>query len=549
MSYDVLVVGSGPNGLTAAITLAERGLKVLVLEAAERPGGAVATEELTLPGFKHDPFSSVYPAGAASPVFARMPLADHGLRWVHPAACLAHPLPDGMAVALYRDLDKTAASLDSIAPGDGERWRAFAKPYLDHFDALRATMLSGFPPLRGPARLTFGIGPVGMARFTRLLFSSAQALGERLFSGEGPRGWLYGSAMHSDVPPSGRGSAIAAAYLTLLGHGSGWPSPEGGAGGLAAALLSYLAELGGEVRTGARVARIVAERGRVVGVELAEGEECADMRAADEGLRSVGAGLAGERGSGSGAQLERSERISAPLVIADVMPDALARLAGEALPGRYTRALRRYRYGPATLKIDWALSGPIPWSAPEAREAGTVHLGGPASEVLASTTAMKDGLPERPFMLLGQQSLADPTRAPAGKHTAWAYTHGPPSLDWDAQRGHYVERMEAHVERYAPGFRDLILARHVLTPRELEARNANLVNGDVGGGSYVLSQVLFRPVRSPAPYRTPLRGCFICSAAAFPGGAVHGVPGHAAARLALLESRLRGNRRSTSPPR
>jgi phytoene dehydrogenase-like protein len=529
MSYDALVVGSGPNGLAAAITLAERGLKVLVLESAGRAGGAVATEELTLPGFRHDPFSSVYPAGAASPVFARMPLERHGLRWVHPQACLAHPLANGGAVALYRDLDATVASLEAVAPGDGERWRAFAKPYLASFDALRETMLSGFPPLGGPTKLTFGIGPVGMARFTGLLFSSAQALGERLFESEGAKGWLYGSAMHSDVPPSGRGSAIAAAYLTLLGHGTGWPSPRGGAGSLAAALLSYLAELGGEVRTGARVARIVAERGRVVGVELAR----------DDGSdAAVGAARAGTGSVGGG------ERIAARLVIADVMPGALAELAGEHLPGRYARALRRYKHGPATLKLDWALDGPIPWSAPQAREAGTVHLGGPAAEVLETTLAMRAGVPERPFMLLGQQSVADPTRAPAGKHTAWAYTHGPPSLDWEGGREAYVERMEAHVERYAPGFRELILARHVLTPGELQARNANLVGGDVGGGSYVLGQVLFRPVRSPVPYRTPLRGCYIASAAAFPGGGVHGVPGHAAARLALVESRLRGRPRA-----
>ncbi len=521
MSYDALVVGSGPNGLTAAITLAEHGLRVLVLEASGRAGGAVATEELTLPGFKHDPFSSVYPAGAASPVFAKMPLADHGLRWIHPPACLAHPLPDGSAIALYRGLDQTVASLEALAPGDGERWRAFASPYVAHFDALRSTMLSGFPPLRGPARLTLGIGPAGMARFTQLLFSSAQTFGERLFAGEGPRGWLYGSAMHSDVPPSGRGSAIAAAYLTLLGHGAGWPSPEGGAGRLAAALLSYLAALGGEVRTGARVVRIVAERGRVVGVELAGGGLAG-------GVRPAG----GERAENASASAG-GERLSAPLVIADVMPNSLAKLAGDALPDRYAKALRRYRYGPATLKVDWALAGPIPWSASQAREAGTVHLGGPASEVLATTSAMKDGLPERPFMLLGQQSLADPSRAPAGKHTAWAYTHGPPGLDWSARSERHVERMEAHVERYAPGFKDLILARHVLGPRDLETRNANLVNGDVGGGSYALSQVLFRPVRSLAPYRTPLRGCYIASAATFPGGAVHGVPGHAAARLAL----------------
>ena len=503
MSYDALVVGSGPNGLAAAITMARSGWSVLVLEAAERVGGAVATEELTLPGFRHDTFSSVYPAGAASPVFAELPLHRHGLRWVHPPVCLAHPLADGTAAALYRDVERTAASLDAIHAGDGSRWQEFAMPFVDHFDALRDTMLGGFPPLRGAARLTAGIGVRGTLEFTRLLLMPAQALGEELFAGDGTRAWLYGSAMHSDVPPVSSGSAIAAAYMSLLGHGAGWPSPEGGAGSLADALVSHLRELGGELRTGATVTRIVAERGRVVGVEF-----------------------------------EGGERVGARTVIADLMPSALVRVTGEALPDRYARALRRYRMGPATLKLDWALDGPIPWSAREAREAGTVHVGGSAGEVLQSTV-MTGGLPERPFMLLGQQSLADPSRAPAGKHTAWAYTHGPQSLDWGSEQDRHVERMEAQVERFAPGFRDLILARHVLGPADLQRRNANLVGGDVGGGSYSLDQVIFRPVPSLAPYRTPLRGLYLGSAATFPGGAVHGVPGRAAARLALAQARVR----------
>jgi len=498
-----VVIGSGPNGLAAAITLAEAGEQVLVLEAASLLGGAVATEELTLPGFHHDTYSSVYPAGASSPVFEAMPLHRHGLRWIHPHACYAHPLPDGRGAALYRDLDATAQSLDRLAPGQGEHWRIFATPYVEHFDAFRHTLLGGFPPVLGAARLTAGLGPRGMLELARLTLMPAQALGEDLFSDPGARAWLLGSAMHSNVPPSGSGSAIAAAYLNIMGHGAGWPSPEGGAGRLAEALVSYLHSLGGAVQTDAEVVDIAVRRGRVVGVGLAGGE-----------------------------------RLSARTVIADVMPGALVRLAGDGLPADYTRALGRYQLGPATLKVDWALDGPIPWEAPEARGAGTIHVGGPVEEVL-ETTSMTTRLPERPFMLLGQQSIADPTRVPAGKHTAWAYTHGPHTVDWGAESERHVERMEAQVERFAPGFRDHILARHVLGPADLQRRNANLVGGDTGGGSFTLDQVIFRPVPSLSPYRTPVGGLYLGSAATFPGGAVHGVSGRAAARVALAEGRIR----------
>jgi phytoene dehydrogenase-like protein len=503
MSGEALVIGSGPNGLAAAIALARAGRGVTVLEAAPEPGGAVFTAELTLPGFVHDIFSSVYPAAAASPVFAKMPLQDHGLRWVQPEACYAHPLPDGRGAALYRDLDRTAQSLEALSPGQGEGWRTFAAPLLAHFGAVRDTMLSGFPPIPGAARLAVGLGPRGLLAFVRLLLMPAQALADELFTDPGARAWLYGAAMHGDVPATGAGSAVAAAYLNLLGHAVGWPSPEGGAGRLSGALASYLRSLGGGIRTRAEVVEIVARRGRVAGVRLADGEQ-----------------------------------LAAPLVIATVMPAALARLAGDALPPAYRQALTRYRPGPATLKLDWALGGPIPWRSPEARRAGTVHVGGDEIEVLEATTTVS-GLPERPFLLLGQQSLADPSRAPAGKHTAWAYTHGPQSVDWSAEQDRHAERVEAQIERFAPGFRDLILARHVLGPRDLERRNSNLIGGDVGGGSYALDQVIFRPVAKLSPYLTPLRGLFIGGAATFPGGAVHGVPGHAAARLALTFDRLR----------
>ncbi len=501
--YDAVVVGSGPNGLSAAITLAERGRSVLVLEAARRLGGAVATEELTLPGFRHDVFSSVYPAAVASPVFSRMPLERHGLTWVHPGVAMAHPLPDGRVAALHRDLDRTAESLNALSPGDGDRWRTFAGPYLKGFGAVRATMFSPFPPVLGGARLLAALGLGGTLEFARLMLLPASALTAELFRSPGSTGWLYGTAMHGDVPPEGAGSAISGAYLKLLAHAVGWPSPQGGAASLSAALVAYLHELGGETRVNTPVETLLISGGRV-------------------------------RGAGTPAGAVRAKA-----VICAVTPHALLKLAGGSLPEQYARKLARFRYGPRTLKVDWALSGPIPWQAEEARRAGTIHVGGPSGEISAAVADVAAGrTPQRPFMLAGQQSVADPSRAPAGKHTAWAYTRVP-ATDLDPER--HATRMEEQIERFAPGFRDRILARHVLSPAGLQDRDRNLVGGDVGGGSYALDQLVFRPIPALSPYRTPVRGLYLGSASAFPGGAVHGVPGYGAARTALLESRLRRN--------
>jgi phytoene dehydrogenase-like protein len=504
VSGEAVVIGSGPNGLAAAITLAEGGRVVTVLEAAGHIGGAVGTEELTLPGFRHDTWSAVYPAAVASPVFARWPLERHGLRWVHPRYCYAHVLPDGQAVVLARDVGETAASLDAQHAGDGAAWQEFVAPYLEHFGAWQETMLSGFPPIAGSLKLFAALKLGGTLEWARLLLMPAHALGHELFGADGARAWLYGSAMHGDVPPLGAGSAIAATHLNVMGHAVGWPSPEGGADRLAAALAGYLASLGGVTRTGARVTRVLVERGRTAGVELEDGE-----------------------------------RVPAGLVVADVTPRGLLAIAGDALEGRYARKLGRFRWGPATLKVDWALSGPVPWTAPAAREAGTVHVAGTEQELLDALAPAGAGLAEHPFLLFGQQSVADPSRAPQGQHTAWAYTHGPQEADWEHETEAHVERVEAQVERFAPGFRDLIVGRHVLSPADLQRRNANLHGGDVGAGSYALDQTIFRPVPSLSPYRTPLRGLYIGSASTFPGGAVHGVPGHAAARVALLEQRVR----------
>jgi phytoene dehydrogenase-like protein len=307
-----------------------------------------------------------------------------------------------------------------------------------------------------------------------------------------------GSALHGDVPPWEPGSAITAVYLDLLGHTVGWPSPRGGAGKLAEALVQYLRQLGGEIRLGVPVERVLTSR---------SGDAVRGVRAGDED-------------------------VPAGTVIADVMPRELLRLGGEALAPRYRRRLQCYTYGARTIKMDWALSAPIPWTAREARQAGTVHVGGTPAEILHSIRQQLSGeLPRQPFLLLGQQSLADPTRAPAGQHTAWAYTHVLSAIAWEREA--VVERIEQQVERFAPGFRDRILARHTLMPEELEQQNRNLIGGDVGGGSYRLDQLIFRPLPSLWPYRTPLRGLYLGSAATFPGGGVHGVCGYAAARLAL----------------
>jgi phytoene dehydrogenase-like protein len=490
---DAIVIGSGPNGLAAAIRLAEAGRSVLVLESAGSFGGAVRTEELTLPGFHHDTFAAVHPAGAASPVWGRMPLLAHGLEWVHPSAPMAHPLPGGHAAVLERDVGATAASLDALSPGDGAAWARYIGPFVRAPGAVQAAMLAGFPPVGGALRLLGRVGP------RRLLWlpGPAAALARHLFAGAGARAWLYGTALHGDMPPPRGGSGVFGVYLNLLGHLVGWPSPRGGAQRLTDALVSYLRSLGGELRADAPVDRVLAAGGRVRGVGLAGGET-----------------------------------LAAPLVIATVMPHALLRMAGDALPAWYRAGLRAYVAGPGTMKLDWALDGPIPWVNAAVRGAGTVHVGGDEREVLAAAAAARRGLPERPFLLLGQQTVADPSRAPAGRHTAWAYTHGPAGADW---RGH-AERMEAHVERYAPGFRDRVLARHVLGPADLQARDPNLVGGDVGAGSYRLRQLLFRPVPSLTPYATPLAGLFLGGASTFPGASAHGVPGDAAARAALARS-------------
>ena len=446
-----MVIGSGPNGLAAAILLARAGRDVTVYEAARQIGGGARSAELTLPGFLHDVCSAIHPMAAGSPCFEQFPLASHGLEWIQPGAPLAHPLEDGTAVLLDRSIDTTARNLGP----DGEAWRRLMEPLAEAWPRIRHDVMG--PLLRIPRH------PFPMARLGIYGLRPARALAESLFHGPRARALFAGIAAHSLLPLEARPSAAAGVVLGLLAHTSGWPLPRGGAQRISDALAGYLRSLGGEIRAESPVSTLP----------------------------------------------------DAPIVMCDVTPRQLLALSGERFPEPFRRALQRYRYGPGAFKVDWALDGPIPWRARECARAGTVHLGGTLEEI-AAWEAQFTG---RPFVLVTQPSLFDASRAPAGRHTAWGYCHVPNASTMDM-----TDAIESQIERFAPGFRARILARHILTPASLERRNPNLVGGDVGGGAMDLRQILFRPTRML--YRTPLAGVFLCSSSTPPGGGVHGMCGY-----------------------
>jgi phytoene dehydrogenase-like protein len=463
---EAIVVGAGPNGLAAAIALAQAGISVRVIEGEASIGGGCRSAELTLPGFNHDVCSAIHPLALASPFLRTLPLEEHGVEWVQPAAALAHPFDDGTAALLLRSVDETAALLGE----DERRYRKVIAPLLERERALLDDLLA---PLRLPRH------PAALALFSARAALPASMLARRVFRGSRARGLFAGLAAHSMLPLTRVPSSAFGLVLGLLGHSVGWPLARGGSQRLADALTSYLRSLGGEIETGRRI--------------------------------------------GSLAELGRARP-----VLLDLTPRQLLALAGDELPAGYRRRLERYRYGPGVFKLDWALDGPIPWRAPECAEAATVHLGASLEEIVASERAPWHGeVAERPFVLLAQQSLFDQTRAPAGKQTAWAYCHVPNGSAADMS-----ERIEAQVERFAPGFRELILARSAMGPAEFEAHNPNNVGGDINGGAADLRQLLARPVARISPYRTPLPGVFLCSSPTPPGGGVHGMCGfHAAAAL------------------
>jgi len=469
MLYDAIIVGSGPNGLSAAIVLAQAGRSVLVVEARDTIGGGTRSKELTLPGFVHDVCSAIHPLGYGSPFFRTLPLEEYGLEWVHPPIGLAHPLDDGTAMLLSRSIDDTCATLGP----DAGAYKRLMAPLVKNWDAIVNAFV-------GPLRLSPLLHPFALAPFALSALPSARWLAEHRFKGVQARALLAGMSAHSMLPLERLTSAAAGLILMSLGHVCSWPLPRGGSQKIADALAAYLHSLGGEIVTGLEVENIDALP-------------------------------------------------SSRAVLFDVTPRQLLRIAGHRLPESYKRSLRRYRYGPGSFKLDFALSDPIPWKAQECLQAGTVHLGGTFAEIAASERQVWQGEPsERPFVLLAQQSLFDATRAPEGKHTAWTYCHVPHGSTFDM-----TERIEAQIERFAPGFRERILARHVFTPADLERYNANYVGGDINGGVQDLWQLFTRPTFRLIPYTTPAKNIFICSSSTPPGGGVHGLCGYFAAQAVL----------------
>jgi phytoene dehydrogenase-like protein len=462
---EAFVVGSGPNGLTAAITLARAGWAATVLEAQPTAGGGTRSAELTLPGFMHDVCSAVHPMAVSSPAFGSMPLREHGLEWIHPPIPVAHPLDGGGSVVAERSVDETAARLGR----DAAMYRRVMAPLSANWRKLMEDVLA---PPHIPAH------PLVLGRFGLLAPWAAARIARTLFRGEAARALFAGMAAHSCLPLEAAGSAAFGWVLMLAAHAVGWPVARGGSQRIANALISYFESLGGVVLCNHEV--------------------------------------------GSLGDLPAKSTI-----LCDVTPRQLLRMAGGRLPDAYCRELKRYRYGPGVFKVDWALSSPIPWQSPDCARAGTVHVGGTLDEIAASERAAWHGHPcDRPFVLLAQPSLFDDTRATTGRHTAWAYCHVP-----NGSKDDMTERIEAQIERFAPGFRRAILARHTMSPAQMEAHNANLVGGDIGGGAVNLRQLFLRPTASL--YRSPDPDVFLCSAATPPGGGVHGMCGYHAARAVL----------------
>jgi len=520
-STDAVVIGGGPNGLVAANMLADAGWEVVVLETQGEVGGAVHSDSSVRDGFIHDTFSSFYPLAAASPTIRRLELDRHGLEWLHAPSVCGTPFSNGDWAVLHRTPEETAAALESLSPGDGEAWMELCKGWQKIGDQVVGALLSPFPPVKNGLGALAKLPAAGGLSFARMMLSPAKSLADQQFRGDAAKMLLAGNAAHADIPMDAPGSGVMGWLLIMLGQHLGFPVPKGGAGMLTQSMARRFVAAGGVIQTSTRATRVLVKNGRAVGVLTEHGDVLETRRA----------------------------------VVADVSAPSLYGnlVRWDELPARLRAKMRRFEWDPGTVKVDWALDAPIPWTNAPAKPPGTVHLAESVNELaLVGHQIAAGAIPAQPFLLLGQMAAADPSRAPQGAEAVWAYTHVPQEVTSDAggegiratwehvDVERMADRMQARIEKYAPGFGDRVVARRALGPREMQERDENLVNGAVNGGTSGLQQQLvFRPVPGLGRAETPIKNLYLGSAAAHPGGGVHGACGSNAARAALAHFRVR----------